>query len=917
MADYREQFTTEIYVNQEQANDAIGKLRDKVDQTAKAYEKLLNTKDADTAKTEKARKAWEAAKSSLENVEKGVDEYGKALKNLSDQSMSNLLKMQQKINAELKKTKPGTDEWKKLANEYAQVTNRIKDLRKAQDDIVTRSGGLKGALERVTAAGNKFGTAIMALPTAIKGFTAALSGVIKVTKQVINASQTMGDKWNNGMAAMKTTTEAFFFSLSTGDWSAFNDGITGALKKARELAELMDLMGSYDISNMYMQTEYETTFREALADYNDPSKTDKEREEALVKAENALTEYQKFLKGWGIDTRKALIEAFDVKGIDYTAALDEENEDAQAAFDHFFDELYKNVNIGKNKVVNELNDLNEEARKKGFWATLAAAFPSSSSQEAIDNFTEATQKLTEATQSATEEERNLRLASQLNDETLTGLIQTYQKQREATRKAARMQNTYNNALKGGTTNTNGNTKATDAYAEAIKKVDRAEKAQLITLKQLYASGIIDKTRYEAEKAVIEEDFLKQKMATAEKYGKDTDQFMSQLLDRQIARMDKAKAMLKEEMEEMERYNDGLRTEDERRLGASTGSAANGGIADQEAYDSFQEKIWQKAADIRAAITEDSARTEYETEVAWAQKLAEQKKITAEEAEKYILQAKLKYAQAAAQQVSQITEQASNFVAALKEAESAKLEAEYQRQIAAAGDNAEQREQIDAAYEQKKLDLQKKYADTEMAINIAKTIAAGALAAIQAFAQLGPIGGAIAAALIAVTTAAEVATIIQQRNAIKSASVSSGGGSSSAPTTGERKVTGYADGGYTVRSASDRKAAGVVHANEWVAPAWMVRQNPITFANLERYRKAGSHGRSGSVSRGFADGGFTETGGKVTAPVPAFTKADLEEAVETAISRSMANGAIRAYLVRKDLTELDAQDARFKAQTSRG
>jgi hypothetical protein len=96
---------------------------------------------------------------------------------------------------------------------------------------------------------------------------------------------------------------------------------------------------------------------------------------------------------------------------------------------------------------------------------------------------------------------------------------------------------------------------------------------------------------------------------------------------------------------------------------------------------------------------------------------------------------------------------------------------------------------------------------------------------------------------------------------------------------------------------------------------MVRKNPVMFANLERYRKSGSHGRSGSMSRGFADGGFTPgKGGGPSAAMP--EQIDIEAAVETAIRRVMADGAIRAYVVRKDIEELDAQTLKFKKLGSR-
>ena len=172
-------------------------------------------------------------------------------------------------------------------------------------------------------------------------------------------------------------------------------------------------------------------------------------------------------------------------------------------------------------------------------------------------------------------------------------------------------------------------------------------------------------------------------------------------------------------------------------------------------------------------------------------------------------------------------------------------------------------------------------------------------------------GAVAAALSAATTAAEVAVIVAQRNAIKNSSVNSGGSSSGGTTTGQRVITGYSTGGYTDSASSDHKAVGIVHANEWVAPAWMVRSNPVTFANLESYRKSGSHGRTGSAAKGFADGGYTgQQGGVEIYP------ADVEALVYAAISRAMADGTIRANVVYQDITAKKNQLDRFNSQTSR-
>lgn len=66
-------------------------------------------------------------------------------------------------------------------------------------------------------------------------------------------------------------------------------------------------------------------------------------------------------------------------------------------------------------------------------------------------------------------------------------------------------------------------------------------------------------------------------------------------------------------------------------------------------------------------------------------------------------------------------------------------------------------------EKKKLELQAKNFDIQKAGSIAQTIIAGAQAAIQAFAQLGPIGGLAFTGIIAATTAIQVASIAAQEN----------------------------------------------------------------------------------------------------------------------------------------------------------
>lgn len=144
----------------------------------------------------------------------------------------------------------------------------------------------------------------------------------------------------------------------------------------------------------------------------------------------------------------------------------------------------------------------------------------------------------------------------------------------------------------------------------------------------------------------------------------------------------------------------------------------------------------------------------------------------------------------------------NAVSAFMDAEISTMEATYDEKIAAAGDNNEEVERLEKEKAQKKLDIEKKYADVNFAIKVAEIIANTAVAIMQGFAQLGPIGGAIAAVLMGATGVAQVISANAERRKVKAMTLDSAG-SSSPPQ--QRVVTGKEDGGYiNVTREQDKK-----------------------------------------------------------------------------------------------------------------
>ena len=73
-----------------------------------------------------------------------------------------------------------------------------------------------------------------------------------------------------------------------------------------------------------------------------------------------------------------------------------------------------------------------------------------------------------------------------------------------------------------------------------------------------------------------------------------------------------------------------------------------------------------------------------------------------------------------------------------------VDAKYDAEIEAAQGNTEEVERLENEKAQRKLDIQKKYADVNFAIKASQIIADTAVSIMKAYADLGPIAGSIAA-----------------------------------------------------------------------------------------------------------------------------------------------------------------------------
>ena len=148
---------------------------------------------------------------------------------------------------------------------------------------------------------------------------------------------------------------------------------------------------------------------------------------------------------------------------------------------------------------------------------------------------------------------------------------------------------------------------------------------------------------------------------------------------------------------------------------------------------------------------------------------------------------------------------SGAISALQEAELANIDAKYDAEIQRAGDNSEEVTRLEKEKENKKLTVQKKYANVQFAVKVSEIIANTAVSVMQAFAQLGPIGGAIAAAMLTATGVAQVAIANAERKKVMAMTVDGAGGTSGSGT-GARVASGRESGGYVdiIRSQDNKE-----------------------------------------------------------------------------------------------------------------
>ena len=183
--------------------------------------------------------------------------------------------------------------------------------------------------------------------------------------RVIKGSQTTSDTYDQIMRSVNTTLDTFFYTISTGDFTAFNIGLSRMIDKARDAQKALDKLGNATMSYGYFDSKYSAELEDAINKAKDLRVSNEDRDQAKKTAESIIGKQEEITKELQKSINNALsnvltegtaldpsivgkVDLEDILLLDITAQGEENKKILEQQYKEY-QEKYKDV-IDKNKV---------------------------------------------------------------------------------------------------------------------------------------------------------------------------------------------------------------------------------------------------------------------------------------------------------------------------------------------------------------------------------------------------------------------------------------------------------------------------------------------------------------------------------------------------------------------------------------
>ena len=159
----------------------------------------------------------------------------------------------------------------------ANLNKSKKNVNGFQSDISKMSGvAVSGVM--------KFAGVLGIAVTASEGFN-----------KVMNSSQTLGDEYARTMDGLKGGVDQFFYSIGSGDWTPFMNGLTETIRLAREAYNAMDQLGNTKMSFSYFDAKNQATIQEQITILKDKDSTEEQKKAARELLDKTLKDQEEIV----------------------------------------------------------------------------------------------------------------------------------------------------------------------------------------------------------------------------------------------------------------------------------------------------------------------------------------------------------------------------------------------------------------------------------------------------------------------------------------------------------------------------------------------------------------------------------------------------------------------------------------------
>lgn len=191
------------------------------------------------------------------------------------------------------------------------------DLKTARGQVQNFQKGCQTAGKSLDAFGKAIGIDIGAL-TKFGGAVGIAVAAGKGLKAVIDSNQKSADFFQSAMYSAKTAVDELAYSIGTFDFSNFQDGLSGLIRRAREAAGAIDQLGNTLMSYNVIQAKARLSISQAKAIINDPNSTKEQVEEAKKVMKDAMNQMRDSASVLLDDYKTALIAEVNAKGAKMT-----------------------------------------------------------------------------------------------------------------------------------------------------------------------------------------------------------------------------------------------------------------------------------------------------------------------------------------------------------------------------------------------------------------------------------------------------------------------------------------------------------------------------------------------------------------------------------------------------------------------